>query len=88
MQITVQLPDDLAQHADPGHEALEAFVIEGYRSGVFSQFQAGELLGLSRLEFEAFLKDRGIYNHAYDAEDFAEDMTAIQAEGKRMSTQG
>ncbi|HXB68496.1 MAG TPA: hypothetical protein VNY05_09640 [Candidatus Acidoferrales bacterium] len=23
MQITVELPDDIAQHADPGREALE-----------------------------------------------------------------
>jgi len=88
MQITVQLPDDLAHHANPGHEALEAFVIEGYRSGILSQFQAGELLGLSRLEFEAFLKDRDIYDHAYDAEDFAEDVAAIRAERKGISQEG
>jgi len=29
MQITVQLPDDLAQRPDPAREALEAFAIEG-----------------------------------------------------------
>ena len=32
MQITVDLPEDLTQHADPGREALEALTIEGYRS--------------------------------------------------------
>jgi hypothetical protein len=36
MQITVQLPDDLAQHPNAAREALEAFAIEGYRSGVLS----------------------------------------------------
>ena len=31
MQITVQLPDDLAQHPNPGRDALESLAIEGYR---------------------------------------------------------
>lgn len=77
MQIIVQLPDDLAQHADPGREALEAFAIEGYRTGALSHFQAAQLLGLARFEFEGFLKERNIYDHAYDAEDFARDMESL-----------
>jgi hypothetical protein len=36
MEITLKLPDDLAQHADPAREALEALVIEGYRSGALA----------------------------------------------------
>jgi hypothetical protein len=40
MQITVELPDDLEQHPNSGREALEALVIEGYRSGKLSQYQA------------------------------------------------
>ena len=73
MQITVQLPDDLAQHPDATREALEAFAIEGYRSEALSHFQAGQLLGLSRFEFDGFLKERGIYDHAYDEQDLAKD---------------
>jgi hypothetical protein len=34
MRITVQLPDDLIQHPNPGREALEALSIEGYRVGI------------------------------------------------------
>jgi hypothetical protein len=30
MQITVELPEDIARHPDPGREALQALVIEGY----------------------------------------------------------
>jgi hypothetical protein len=48
MQITVDLPDDIAKHTDPGREALEALVVEPYRSRKLTQFQAGQLLGLSR----------------------------------------
>jgi predicted HTH domain antitoxin len=48
MQITVQLPDDLIEHAEPGREVLEALAIEGYRTEVLSHYQASQLLGLSR----------------------------------------
>lgn len=84
MQITVQLPDDLTQHPNPGREALEALAIEGYRAGSLSHYQAGQLLGLSRFEFDGFLKERHIYDHAYDVEDFEQDretMRQLQAEG-------
>src|SRR5580658_5268801 len=87
MQITVQLPDDLAQRSDPAHAALEAFVIEGYRSGALSQAQAGGLLGLSRYEFEGFLKEHQIGQHAYDVEDLAGDWAAIQRDKERRLTE-
>ncbi|MDQ2898897.1 MAG: hypothetical protein M3Y07_03745 [Acidobacteriota bacterium] len=40
MQITVELPDDIARHPDPGREALEALAIEGYRSEKLTHHQA------------------------------------------------
>ena len=64
MEITVKLPDDLAQHQNPCREALEALVIERYRSGALSHYQASQLLGLSRFQFDGFLKQRKIYEHA------------------------
>ena len=84
MQITVQLPDDLIQHSDPGREALEALAIEGYRAGTLSHYEAGQLLGLSRFEFDGFLKKRHIYDHAYDVEDLEQDretLRQLQAKG-------
>jgi len=83
MQITVQLPDDLAQRPDPGRAALEAFVIEGYRSGALSNAQAGGLLGLSRLGFEGFLKERQISDHAYDVKDLDHDWANVQRDAQR-----
>ncbi len=74
MKILVELPDDVAKHPDPGREALEALAIEGYRSGALTHYQASQLLGLSRFEFDRFLKDRNIYDHAYDVEDLDRDM--------------
>ena len=46
MQITVELPGDIAKHTNPGREALEALVLEAYKSRNLTQFQAGQLLGL------------------------------------------
>ncbi len=77
MQITVQLPDDLIQHPNPGREALEALAIEGYRAGTLSHYQASQILGLSRFEFEGFLKERHTYDHAYDLEDLEEDRETL-----------
>lgn len=78
MEITVHLPDDLAQHPDPGREALEALVIEGYRSSQLSHYQASQLLGISRFEFDHFLKERNIRDHSYDVEDFDEDQQTLR----------
>ena len=55
MQITVELPEDIARHPDPGREALEALALEGYRSRKLTQFDIGQLLGLSRVQAEDFL---------------------------------
>jgi Uncharacterised protein family (UPF0175) len=55
MRITVDLPEDIAQHRNPGREALEILTAEGYRSRKLTQFDVGQLLGLSRIETEDFL---------------------------------
>ncbi len=81
MKITVELPDDVAQRADPGREALEALAIEGYRSGVLTHYQASQLLHMSRFEFNGFLKARNIHDHAYDVEDFEKDLETLEAAG-------
>ncbi len=84
MQITVIIPDDIAQHPNPGRDALVALAIEGYRVGTLSHYQASQLLGLSRFEFDGFLKERHIYDHAYDEADLEDDRETfrqLQAEG-------
>ena len=78
MQITVELPDDIAEHADPGREALERLAVEGYRSGALTHHQAGQLLGLSRFEFDDFLIERKIDDHAYSFEDLHQDLADLE----------
>jgi predicted HTH domain antitoxin len=77
MQITVQLPDDLAQRPNPAREALDSLAMEGYRSGAMSHFQAAQLLGMSRIEFDGFLKDRAVVENAYGLEDLMEDRRTL-----------
>ena len=77
MQITVELPDDIARHSDPGREALEALAIEGYRSEKLTHHQAARLLGMTRFEFDGFLKERQIYDHAYSIEDLERDLADL-----------
>ena len=70
MQVTVQLPDDLGQRANPAREALEAFAIEGYRSGALTALQVRELLGFeTRYELDGFLKAHQVWERAYSIQD-------------------
>ena len=79
MQITVDLPDDLAQRVDPGREAVEALAIEGYRAGSLSAFQTRKLLGFeTRDELEGFLKRHEVWEHAYSIEDMEKDAAGFE----------
>jgi predicted HTH domain antitoxin len=73
MSMTIELNLHVSSEAagtEHGREALESLAIEGFRSGILTHFQASEMLGLSRFQFDGFLKDRHIHDHAYDVEDF------------------
>jgi predicted HTH domain antitoxin len=67
MQITVELPEDIARHLaadsqDLPRAAIEALAIDGVRSGKLSTGQARRLLGFStRMQVDGFLKERGVY---------------------------
>ena len=74
VQITIELPSDLAHHADPARETVEAVAIAGCRSGSLTAYQARILLGFrTRWEFAAFLKERGIYGDSYTPADLDRD---------------
>jgi predicted HTH domain antitoxin len=72
MQITVELPDQVARQwgDNPdavGRHVLEDAAIECYREGRLSHRQFGQLLGLDYWQTEAFLQQRGVplnYSHA------------------------
>ena len=65
MQVTVELPDEIARQwgGTPdavGRHVLEDAAIEGYREGRLSHRQVGDLLGLDYWQAETFLKQRGV----------------------------
>ncbi|HEX7360242.1 MAG TPA: UPF0175 family protein [Bryobacteraceae bacterium] len=67
MQVTLELPEDLARlfAEDPAGRnrvALEALTVEGLRTGKLTVAQARRLLGISsRYEMDGFLKARGLF---------------------------
>jgi hypothetical protein len=66
MQVTLELPEDLARRlaADASglsRAALEALALEGVRSGKLTVAQARRLLGIrSRYEMDGLLKAHGV----------------------------
>jgi hypothetical protein len=63
MQVTVQLPDELAPALGDASEMprklLEAFAADGYRSGALSRGQVRRLLGLDYWQTDEFLTQHG-----------------------------
>jgi hypothetical protein len=91
MQITLNIPDDLARQVapegkDPSRVALEALALEGYRSELLSESALRQMLGFqTRMEVHAFLKQHGVYLH-YDVSDLQQDRaTALQVRAKLQS---
>ena len=67
MQVTIELPDELADQirktsGDVARRVLEAFAIDCYRSGKLTGWQARRLLGLeTRFELDALLRRAGVF---------------------------
>ena len=59
MEVTVHLPDDVAERlaarGDVSRRVLEVLALEGYREGALTLLQVSQMLGLSRVETEDFL---------------------------------
>jgi hypothetical protein len=59
MEVTVQLPDDIAKHlgeiSTMPRQMLEAFAAEAYRTHRLSRHQLSQLLGFDYLQTEDFL---------------------------------
>jgi hypothetical protein len=74
MNITISLPDSIAQYIGSDEEELrgrllESFAIEGYRTERLSSYEVGRLLGLeTRMEIDEFLKEHGLFLDYTDEE--------------------
>ena len=84
MQVTLEVPDDVVerlapQGQNPARAALEAWAIEGYRSGSLSTAETRRLLGFeTRYELDGFLKSHKVWDHAYSVEDLQDDRSTLR----------
>ena len=81
MEITINLPEDIARAFIANGEnlerkVLEATAMEGYRTGRLSHGQVGRVLGLGRFDVDAFFKIHGVpINYSFD--DLQEDRRTL-----------
>ncbi|WP_180540940.1 UPF0175 family protein [Nevskia soli] len=86
MDLTVVIPDDLAERlnasgVDLSRRALEAFATEEYKNERISKAELRRLLGFqSRYELDGFLKAHGVWNE-YSIEDFRREQQALDRLG-------
>lgn len=78
MQITVELPDDIARQMipagrDPVRTVLEDIAVEAYRSHRLTEHQLATLLGMGRYELDGFLKQREVWLE-YSIEDLQQEI--------------
>ncbi len=81
MQITIELPDDIAvrlesKWKDLPRAALESLALEAYRSRALTAAQLRRLLGFeTRMQLDAFLKEHEVYD--FTAADFEQDRETL-----------
>jgi hypothetical protein len=82
MQITIELPEDIAvglesRWKDLPRATLESLAIEAYRSHALTAAQLGRLLVFeTRMQVDAFLKEHEIFE--YSAADFEQDRETLR----------
>lgn len=82
MQITLELPEDIAQGLksrwkDLRRAALESLALEAYRSNALTAAQLRRLLGFqTRMQVDAFLKEHKVYD--FTVADFEQDRKSLR----------
>ncbi len=83
MQITVEIPDEIAQRLDQTGDSLsrrllEVIIADAYQCGKINTAEVRQVLKLpSRLETHAFLKRMGVYLN-YDEAELAQDLQTLK----------
>lgn len=86
MDVTVQIPDDIAgrmmaESGDLPRLALEALAVEEYNRGHITGPELRRLLGFgTRYQLDGFLKAHGVYED-YTLEDFERERKALKGLG-------
>ena len=79
MQITLEVPDEIAQdRQDLPRALLESFALQGYRSGTLTEEQVRRVLGYgTRMQVHGFLKEHGACLN-YGPEELEQDMATLR----------
>ena len=86
MELTVQIPDDLARNmsasgGDLWRRALEALALEEFKSGHITKPELRRLLGFgTRYRLDGFLKAHDVYED-YTMEDLEQELDALKQLG-------
>ena len=83
MEVTLQIPDEIARHmtqagTDLSRRVLESFALEEFKSGRITKPELRKLLGFgTRWKLDGFLKSHGVYEN-YTLEDFEQERQALR----------
>lgn len=84
MDVTLQIPDDIAGHTSAGdlsRQVLEAWAAEEYRLGHIHKPDLRRLFGFeTSYEIDGFLKSHNVYDE-YTLEDFERERQALKELG-------
>jgi hypothetical protein len=86
MNLTVQIPDDIAHQlsvarGDLSRRALEALALHEYKTGHLTRAQLRRTLGFgTRYELDGFLKSRGVLDD-YSLEDIQREIKNLESLG-------
>ena len=86
MNVTVQIPDDIAAQLSAGSDdlprrALEALALDEYRAGHLTKAQLRRALSFgTRYELDGFLKDHGVLDD-YTLEDIQREVENLKSLG-------
>jgi hypothetical protein len=92
MQITLDLPEDVAQRLsarwrDLPRAALESLAVEAYRAELLTAEQVRLVLGYStRMQVDEFLKQHQVYDYTLD--DFEQDRETLRQLRQGKQAQG
>lgn len=83
MEVTVQIPDDIASRvtatgADLARRTLENFALEELREGRITEVELRNMLGLERVELDGFLNSHGVPYDGYTLEEIKRQVEVLR----------
>ncbi len=83
LNVSFNLPADLEDRLrrevpDLDANARESFLLDLFRRGVLSHFELSRALGIDRVETDALLKNRAIFEGSLTHEDVENDVQALK----------